>query len=54
MEGLQFQLIWTKEKTKFMQRFTIYKELGNIKIFSHAKPEIIAEQMKKEITFYNK
>lgn len=41
-----------KEKTKFMQRFPIYKELGDIKIFSHTKPEIIAEQMKKEIVQY--
>lgn len=42
------------EKTKFIQRFPIYKELGNIKIFSHAKPKIIAERMKKELVFYNK
>lgn len=49
-----FGLKVDREKTKFIQRFPIYKELGDIKIFSHAKPEIIAEQMKKEIAFYNK
>lgn len=49
-----FGLKENREKTKFIQRFPIYKELGNIKIFSHDKPEIIAKQMKKEIAFYNK
>ena len=49
-----FGLKEDREKTKFFQRFPIYNELGDIKIFSHDKPEIIAEQMKKEIAFYNK
>lgn len=49
-----FGLKEDREKTKFIQRYPIYKELGDIKIFSHDKPEIIAEQMKKEIAFYNK
>jgi len=49
-----FGLKEDREKTKFIQRFPIYKELGDIKIFSHAKPEIIAKQMKKEILLYNK
>lgn len=49
-----FGLKEDKEKTKFIQRFPIYKKLGDIKIFSYAKPEIIAKQMKKEIAFYNK
>jgi shikimate kinase len=48
-----FDLKEDKEKTKFIQRFSIYKKLGDIKIFSNEKPEIIAGQMKKEITFYN-
>lgn len=47
-----FDLKEDREKTKFIQRFPIYKELGDIKIFSHDKPEIIAEQMKKEIALY--
>lgn len=41
------------EKEKFIRRFQIYKELGDIKIFSKENPETIAEQMKKEIEFYN-
>ncbi len=49
-----FGLKEDREKTKFIQRYPTYKELGDIKIFSHDKPEIIAEQMKKEISFYNK
>ena len=49
-----FGLKEDREKTKFIQRYPIYKEFGDIKIFSHDKPEIIAEQMKKEIAFYNK
>jgi len=49
-----FGLKEDREKTKFIQRYSIYKELENIKIFSYDKPEIIAEQMKKEIAFYNK
>ncbi len=48
-----FGLKEDREKTKFIQRFPIYKELGDIRIFSQDKPEIIAEQMKKEIVFYN-
>lgn len=48
-----FGLKADREKTKFIQRFPIYKEHGDIKIFSYAKPEIIAEQMKKEIALYN-
>lgn len=47
-----FGLKEDREKTKFIQRFPIYKELGDIKIFSYAKPEIIADQMKKEIALY--
>lgn len=47
-----FGLEENREKTKFVQRYPIYKELGDIKIFSQAKPEVIAEQMKKEITSY--
>jgi len=49
-----FGLKEDREKIKFTQRFPVYKNLGDIKIFSHDKPEIIAEQMKKEIAFYNK
>lgn len=49
-----FGLKEDKEKIKFTKRFPIYKEFGDIKIFSHDKPEIIAEQMKKEIESYNK
>jgi len=49
-----FGLNKDREKIKFTQRFPIYKDFGDIKIFSHDKPEIIAEQMKKEIAFYNK
>lgn len=45
-----FGLKEDREKTKFIQRFPIYKELGDIKIFSHTKPEIIAEQMKKRLS----
>ncbi|MBU1167450.1 shikimate kinase [Patescibacteria group bacterium] len=40
-----FGLKEDREKTKFIQRFPIYKKLGDIKIFSHEKPEIIAEQI---------
>ena len=47
-----FGLKEDREKTKFIQRFPIYKELGDIRIFSQNKPEIIAEQMKKEIVTY--
>src|SRR3989339_1657251 len=47
-----FGLKEDREKIKFTQRFHIYKKLGDIKIFSHNKPEIIAEQMKKEIANY--
>lgn len=49
-----FGLKEDREKTKFIQRFPVYKKLGDIKIFSYNKPEIIAVQMKKEIAFYNK
>jgi shikimate kinase len=49
-----FDLNEDREKAKFVQRFPIYKKLGDIKIFLHEKPEIIAEQMKKEIAFYGK
>ena len=41
-----------EEKEKIIQRFPLYKELGDIKIYSYDKPEIIAEQMKKEIVLY--
>lgn len=47
-----FGLKEAREKTKFIQRFPIYKEFGDIKIFSQEKPETIAEQMKKEIVAY--
>jgi len=49
-----FGLKEDREKTKFIQRFPIYKKLGDIRIFSHDNPKIIAKQMKKEIIFYNK
>lgn len=49
-----FGLKKDRENIKFVRRFSIYKELGDIKIFSHDKPEIIAKQMKKEISLYNK
>ena len=49
-----FDLKEDREKTKFIQRFPIYKKLGDIKIFSHEKPEIIAGRMKIGIAFYNK
>lgn len=48
-----FGLKKDSEKSKFIKRYSIYKEYGDIKIFLYAKPEIIAEQMKKEIAFYN-
>ncbi len=44
-----FNLRGDREREKIVKRFPIYKELGDIKIFSHEKPEIIASQMKKEI-----
>lgn len=49
-----FNLKEDRERTKFNQRYLMYKELGDIRIFSQKKPEIIAEQIKKEITIYNK
>lgn len=44
-----FGLHADREREKFIQRFPIYKELGDIKIFSHDKPEIIAKKIKQEI-----
>lgn len=44
-----FGLDENSERAKFAQRYPIYKKLGDIKIFSQDKPEIIAEQIKKEI-----
>lgn len=44
-----FGLKEEKERVKFIHRFQIYKEFGDIKIFSHELPEIIAEKMKKEL-----
>lgn len=35
------------EKTKFIRRFPIYKNLGDLKIFSTEQPKIIAEIIKK-------
>lgn len=48
-----FSLNEYSEREKFTRRFPIYKELGDIKIFSSDKPEIIAEQMKNAIEKYN-
>jgi len=42
-----------REEIKFIQRFPTYKDLGDIKIFSYDKPEIIAEKMKNKIEEYN-
>lgn len=36
------------------QYSSLFRDFGDIKIFSHAKPEIIAEQMKKEIALIEK
>jgi len=47
-----FGLAEDKEKIKFTQRFHSYKGLGDITVFSHDNPEIIAEQIKKEIALY--
>lgn len=47
-----FWLNKKKEKTKFIWRFPLYGKLGDIKIFSHDKPEIIAKQMKREMYLY--
>ena len=49
-----FGLTKDREEVKFIQRFPRYKVLGDIKIFSYDKPEIIAEQMKNRIEAYNK
>ena len=49
-----FGLKEDREKTKITHRLPIYKELGDIKIFSHEKPEIIAERMKEAVIIYNK
>jgi len=47
-----FDLNEEREKEKFIQRFKIYREYGDIKIFSHDTPEIIAKQMKEKIAEY--
>lgn len=47
-----FGLEEDKERIKFAKRYPIYKELGDIKIFSSEAPETIAEKMKKEIGKY--
>lgn len=49
-----FGLTKDREEVKFVQRFPIYKDLGDIKIFSYDKPEIIAEKIKNGIEIYNK
>jgi len=44
--------LWLNEKReteKFIKRYPLYKELGNIQIFSYESPEIIANKMKNEI-----
>lgn len=43
-----FGLKADKEKTKFLNRYPKYLELGNIKIFSYETPEKIAEEMKNK------
>ena len=45
-----FGLDAKKEKEKFLKRFPRYKKLGDIKIFSHESPEIIAEEMKNKLS----
>jgi shikimate kinase len=47
-----FGLKEDREKTKIIQRYPKYKKMGDIKIFSHAKPEAIASQMKEKVAFY--
>ena len=49
-----FGLTEDREKEKFTKRFPIYKNHGDIRIFSHERPEIIAEKIKNEIEIYNK
>lgn len=47
-----FGLKEDREKEKFIRRYPIYKELGDIKIFSHEDPNIIAQEMKKQLSHY--
>lgn len=49
-----FGLREDREKTKFIQRYPAYKDLGDIKIFSKKEPGIIAKQIKKKLSIYNK
>ena len=44
-----FGLNEERERKKFRKRFDIYKEFGDIKIYSTDTPENIAKEMKKEI-----
>ena len=44
-----FGLKENREKIKFIRRFKLYKELGDIKIFSHEKPQVIVEKIVKQL-----
>ncbi len=45
-----FGLKEEKERIKFSQRYNLYKQMGDVKIFSHAEPEYVALSMKNAIT----
>lgn len=47
-----FGLHEEKERIKFIKRFEIYKKFWNIKIFSHQKPNDIAEEMKEKLKIF--
>jgi shikimate kinase len=49
-----FGLKADKEIIKINERFVIYKNLGDIKIFSYDEPRNIAKQMMKEIIDFSK
>ena len=49
-----FGLNKEREVDKYTNRFHVYKGLGDIKIFSHQKPEKIAEKMKQQLFLFQK
>ena len=49
-----FGLNKEREVDKYTNRFHVYKDLGDIKIISHQKPEKIAEKMKQQLFLFQK
>jgi len=49
-----FGLHKEREAEKYTNRFHVYKNLRDIKIFSHEEPKKIAEQMKQQLLLFQK